>query len=165
MKRPDPFILGIIIFSVLILAGAIVFASTQTTKQPQTYGISDENRPQVEVDKAAADLGQMSASDIKTADFNIKNVGNRPLSISNITTSCGCTFAQMEINGEKSPRFSMHTTASWSREIAPGGQAKITAIYEPAIMPVKGKVERMVYIKTNDPAMQNLTLTVTAVVN
>lgn len=165
MKRIDPFILGTIIFAALILAGAIVFAATQTTKQPQTYGVSDEFRPQVEVDKVVSDLGQMLVSDIKTADFNIKNIGARPLVISNITTSCGCTFAQVEIDGQKSPRFSMHTTAVWTGEIAPGQGAKITAIYEPAIMPVKGKVERMVYIKTNDPARQNLTMTVTAVVN
>lgn len=162
MKRMDPFILGIVIISIFVLFGGIVFAYKSSGKPMQTYSAQASDRPKAEVPSDKADLGQMTVSDIKTADFIIKNSGSKPLQISDVSTSCDCTYAEITIGGATSPRFSMHTTSSWQGEIEPGSQAKVTAIYEPAIMPVQGKVERTVHIKTNDPQKPDITLTLSA---
>lgn len=164
MKRIDPFILGIIVFMAVVIFGGVVFAFRVSGKPMQTYSAEDQDRPKIEIHGTTQDLGQMKVSDIKSADFIIKNSGTKPLMISNISTSCDCTFAQITINGKQSPRFSMHQNPQWTGEIVPDAEAKVTAIYEPARMPVKGKVERNVHIKTNDPQNPDLALTVIATV-
>ena len=164
MRRFDPFILTIVIISILVIAGGIFFAFKVTGKPLETYSASDSERPQIEVDTKLRDLGQMKVSDIKSADFIIKNIGQKPLQITNISTSCNCTFAQIEIDGKKSPRFSMHQNPAWTGEIAPQKEAKLIAIYEPSLMPVQGSVERNVLFTTNDPQNPNVSLKLTATV-
>ena len=164
MKRFDPFILGIIFFMILVLFGGIIFAFKESGKSIRTYSADDRDRPIVELSVISQDLGQMKVSDIKSADFIIKNSGTKPLIINNISTSCDCTFTQIEIDGKTSPRFSMHKNPNWIGEIRSGKEAKLTTIYEPSIMPVKGAVIRNVFFTTNDPQNQNISLTVTATV-
>jgi len=164
MKKLDPFILGILVFLVLILLGGTVLAFQLTGKPMQAYSSSDRDKPKVEISNTYQDLGPMTLSDIKSADFTISNMGNKPLQISNISTSCDCTFAQVTIDDQKSPSFSMHANPSWTGEIQPGKQAVLTAIYEPAKMPVSGEVERTVHLKTNDPQYSDLAFTVKATV-
>ncbi|OGD84821.1 hypothetical protein A2165_04625 [Candidatus Curtissbacteria bacterium RBG_13_40_7] len=165
MKRIDPFILGIIIFLGVVLVGGVVFAYKSGRKPMETYSATDQNRPQVELQTNLIDLGEMKVSDIKSADFTVKNIGNKPLQINNISTSCDCTFAQVIIGDQVSPRFTMHQNPKWTGEIQPGQEAKVTATYEPTRMPVKGKVERSVHVKTNDPQNPDIALTVVATVN
>lgn len=164
MRRFDPFILSIAVFSVLVVIGGIFFAFKATGKPLELYSATDTERPQIEVDTKIKDLGQMKVSDIKSADFVIKNTGQKPLQITNVSTSCNCTFAQIEIEGKQSPRFSMHKNPVWTGELAPQKEAKVTAIYEPSLMPVQGPVERNVLFTTNDPQNQNISLTLTATV-
>jgi len=165
MKKIDPFILGIIFFLLVVLIGGVVFAYKGGGESMQTYTTQDQDRPQAEISTQLVDLGEMKVSDTKSADFIIKNVGNRPLQINNISTSCDCTFAEVTIGDSVSPRFTMHQNPQWTGEIGSGQEAKVMAIYEPAIMPVKGKVERTIYLKTNDPQNPEITLAITAAVN
>jgi len=165
MKRIDPFILGIAIFTIIALIGGTFFAFKAIGKPLELYSASESERPQAELNTKVQDLGQMKVSDVKSADFTLKNVGQKPLQITNVSTSCNCTFAQIEINGKKSPRFSMHQNPNWVGEIEPGKEAKITATYQPSLMPVKGAVERDVLLTTNDPQNPNISLKVTAVVD
>ncbi|MBI2598611.1 DUF1573 domain-containing protein [Candidatus Curtissbacteria bacterium] len=165
MSKINPFILGIIIFLVLVIVGGIVFAYTTADKTPKTYSAESPDRPKAELSASFADLGQMKVSEIKTLDFFLKNTGNQNLEINNISTSCDCTFAQITIGDKISPRFSMHQNPNWMGQIEPGREAKVTASYEPARMPVKGKVERSVYIRTNDPQKPDIVLTLVAEVN
>ena len=165
MKRIDPFILGIAIVTIIALIGGTFLAFKATGKPLELYSASENERPQAEFNTKVQDLGQMKVSDVKSADFIIKNVGQKPLQVTNVSTSCNCTFAQLSINGKLSPRFSMHKNPSWTGEIEPGKEAKITVTYEPSLMPVKGTVERDVLFTTNDPQNQNISLKVTAVVD
>lgn len=164
MKRIDPFILGIIIFTLIALAGGTYFAFKTIGKPLELYSASDTERPRVEVSASLIDLGQMKVEEIKNAEFTLTNIGEKTLQINNISTSCNCTFAQVEIEGQKSPRFSMHESPSWTGEIEPDREAKIIVTYEPALMPVKGKVERSAFMKTNDPQNSELSLKVSATV-
>lgn len=165
MKKVDPFILIMIGLFVVIMVGGTVFALKSTAKPLELYSDSESERPQAELNTKVQDLGQMKVSDVKSVDFILKNVGQKPLQITNVSTSCNCTFAQIEIDGKKSPRFSMHQNPNWVGEIGAQKEAKITATYEPSLMPVKGKVERDVLFTTNDPQNPNISLKITAAVD
>ena len=76
----------------------------------------------------------------QTFNFIITNTGNQPLVIQKVTASCGCT------------------TPEWTRQpIAPGGQGKVTAIYDPANRP--GVFDKTLTVYTNTkPASTTLTI-------
>ena len=64
-------------------------------------------------DKEVHDLGVVLWKHPATATFTIKNEGDKPLVISNVTTSCGCTDAE------------------WTKTpIAPGATGKITSTFD-----------------------------------
>lgn len=66
--------------------------------------------PIIEFDKTEHDFGEIEARTSVETVFNYKNVGNAPLVITNIKSSCGCTVPQ-----------------DWSREaLEPGGTGKFT---------------------------------------
>jgi hypothetical protein len=151
-RRFDPVAVGIIVCSIIILAGiSVAFYSTSISK-PASYNITDQERPKIEISEKEFDLGKMKLSETKTKEVTLKNVGNKPLSISNFSTSCDCTFVQVVVGEKTSPKFSMHSMLSWQKELLPNETATLKIIYQPSVMPVEGEVSRVVYFKTNDPA-------------
>ena len=104
----------------------------------------------------------MKVSDDKSANFKIKNIGQKPLQLSNISSSCNCTFGQVIINGKESDVFGMHNVSDFAGEILPGKEAIIKVTYRPSIMLVYGAVEREVYVSTNDPENPKLIFKVKA---
>src|SRR3546814_5883119 len=67
----------------------------------------------------------MLVSDERAAEFVLRNVGGKPLHISEVRTSCMCTFAQVIIDDEESPTFNMvmHNSAAvqrWQGVVEPG---------------------------------------------
>ncbi len=157
---------GLTVF-VLVLIGIF---SVNEQKQAQgnttvaSYSTSDKDRPKVTVASTFNDLGTMKVKDEKSAEFTIENIGNKPLQLSKIKSSCDCTFGQVIIDGTKSPEFSMHAANPWVGIVDPGKKATLSVIYRPSIMPVSGVVTRDVYVQTNDPEKSNLTFTVKAFV-
>lgn len=166
MEKEILFIIGAV--TLAIFAGITVFSllesKNETKGQVASYQTSDSSRPKVTASAFFSDLGNMTVSEEKTAEFIIKNEGDKPLQLFNISSSCDCTFGQVIINDAKSPEFSMHAKSGWRGEIKSGEQAKLLVIYRPKIMPVKGVVTRDVYVATNDPTSPKLTFTVKAVV-
>ena len=80
-----------------------------------------------------------------------------------------CTYAEITIDGEKSPEFNMvmHNSPalrSWKETLAPGQTATVKAIYKPYLMPVQGPVDRYVIFNTNDPNNPEVQLGVKAIV-
>ena len=106
----------------------------------------------------------MKTAEIKTKEIEIKNSGNKSLVVSNVFTSCDCTFAQFVIDGQESKRFSMQRSPKWRGEIQPDTAATLKIIYEPRLMPVKGNVSRSIFFKTNDPQNPSVTINFTAYV-
>lgn len=150
---PKALLAGIILFSLITIVGSyFLFASTE---QPRvaiiSYSASDKEKPIVEVKENSADFGTIKVSEEKAKDFFIKNIGNKPLQLSNITTSCGCTVVQIIYKGMTSEEFSMHAQSEYVAEIAPQTDALIRVIYRPYVMPVYGIVGREAYMSTNDP--------------
>ena len=160
-------IIGLIIFLLVTIVGSYFFIVGSQKSQPQivSYSTSDKERPKVEVKTTSFDLGKMKVSEDKSANFKIKNIGQKPLQLSNVSSSCNCTFGQVVIDGKESEVFGMHNISDFAGEVRPGKEATIKATYRPSIMPVYGPVEREVYVSTNDPDNQKLVFKVKATVN
>lgn len=151
MRKPDSVTLGIIIVSVVIFGGILIAATKQGGLAIIQYGSSDAERPRLEIAETSFDFGKITLADKKIREIKIKNNGAKTLVISDLITSCDCTFVQLIIDGRESPRFSMRRDSKWRGEIAPTNEAILRIVYEPKIMPVQGKVKREIVFKTNDP--------------
>lgn len=158
------FIILCAVFSV-ILIGAVVFLGSSSKPQAlvSSYSVSDKDKPSVEAKITSSSLGDMKVSDEKYADFLIRNKGTKPLLITSMRSSCGCTVGKVIYKGAETQEFGMHSQAQGVvSEIAPSSEAKVRVIYRPFVMPVYGFVEREVYFETNDPQNSKITLKVTA---
>lgn len=155
---------SILIVSTFILGGSIFFLSKNSSSEVKTasYKVTDQQKPKAELWSNLGNLGEMKVSDEKSFDFTVVNSGNKPLQISNVTTSCGCTVARVIVGGKMSEEFGMHTKSSYIAEVPPKGKAIIRAVYRPFVMPVYGPVEREVYADTNDPLNPKLIFKVAA---
>lgn len=118
----------------------------------------------VETKETVADLGEMKVSDVRSRDFVIKNIGDNPLQITSISSSCNCVVGQIVYKDQTSREYGMHAPGKLVNEIAVGDTAIVRVIYRPFIMPVYGPVTRDVYVGTNDPQNPRLTFTVKMVV-
>lgn len=116
---------------------------TQTQNKEEVVDI-DAQGPMIEFVVISHDYGTILQGGDGSYDFGFKNVGNEPLMLTNVRSSCGCTIPQ------------------WPREpIAPGETASIKVKYDtrrigsfsksitvtsngsaqPIILRIKGKVE------------------------
>lgn len=149
---------GILLLVVIIVAVVFAYSSPGTKAEMVTYSATDEDKPKINIETTDFDFGQLKVEDTKTKEIKIKNEGTKPLEMTNFSTSCDCTFAQMVIDGKQSPKFSMHGSPAWKGTLEPGKEAILKAIYQPSIMPVKGKVERAIHFKTNDPLKPDVSI-------
>ncbi|MFQ5474466.1 MAG: DUF1573 domain-containing protein [Candidatus Nanoarchaeia archaeon] len=102
------------------------------------------NSPKIELSTDKFDMGDIDPdAGLRTETFFVKNVGGAALNIESVSTSCGCTEAEVE-----------------SEQIAPGEQTKLTVTYDPSVHPgLTGKIIRKVYIKSDDPSQGEVELT------
>jgi hypothetical protein len=122
------------------------------------------------IDREEAELGVLTLDDVGRAEFRLKNTGTEPIEISQVRTSCMCTFAEITLQAGKSPEFNMamHNDAAangWKGVLEPGEEAVVTVIYKPALMPVEGSVARNVKFATTDARNPVVELGVHATVN
>lgn len=164
------FAIGIVLFSLILIIGAYFLISGGNNELPNndsnliSYSINDKQKPVVEVKATFLDMGQIKVSEKKEKEFVIKNIGQKSLQLSKISSSCNCTTGQIIYEGKESKEYGMHAQSENIIEIAPQKEAKIRVIYRPFVMPVYGIVEREVYISTNDPKNPKLVFKIKAVV-
>lgn len=90
------------------------------------------------------DYGNVNKGSNGKRIIKIQNVGDKPLIISNINTSCGCTVPQ------------------WTTEpIAPGKKGEITVTYNTSNV---GRFSRTITISSNDEKKPNLPVRIEGVV-
>ncbi|MCD9853559.1 DUF1573 domain-containing protein [Epilithonimonas sp. JDS] len=100
----------------LFMTGALAFASAQT----------------ISFDKTTFDYGNVKAGADGHRFFTVKNTGDKPLIISEVKPSCGCT------------------TPEWSKDpVLPGKTAQIKVGYNTGI---KGPFNKLIEVYSNDPA-------------
>ncbi len=68
-----------------------------------------------------------------THKFELKNSGESEITIKGAPTSCMCTTAQFEFEGENySPEFSLHSNPKdWSQTVAPGEEFEVHVTFDP----------------------------------
>lgn len=101
-------------------------------------------KSKIELSANNFDFGDINpVKGIQKTTFFIKNSGEAPLKLTQISTSCGCTKA----------------TPS-SEEIAPGEQTELSVTFDPSFHPgTVGKIIRKVYIESNDPKSKTTEIT------
>lgn len=145
----------------LVTFGAIGLLTRNQTTVPITAA---NVFSKVEARETVADLGEMKVADVRSKDFEIKNIGENPLQITSVSSSCNCVVGQIVYKGQTSREYGMHAPGKLVNEIAVGDTAIVRVIYKPYIMPVYGPVTRDVYVGTNDPQNPRLTFTVKMIV-
>jgi hypothetical protein len=92
--------------------------------------------PRMAVLPATYDFGKIAEDAPVTATVQVSNTGKGKLTISSITTSCGCTTAKVD-----------------ETELAPGATTNLTITFDPQAYPgLYGPLLRMIYLESNDPA-------------
>lgn len=103
----------------------------------------------VELSAAEYDFGTIPNTKPVSKVFEVRNVGRGKLEIAGVSTSCGCTTA--EVN---------------KRQLAPGETAELQVTYDPqAHGGATGQFMRVVYVRTDDPDVPEATLTIRVTVN
>jgi len=125
MKRP-------VFYTLLAAVAAASFAAPAGAKGPK-----------ITVADADFDFGRVPNNQAVEHVFKVKNTGDRPLVITAVRTSCGCTAAMME-----------------SSVIEPGGTGNLRVSFNPR--GGKGPVMRTVNISSNDPDNPALQIKVSA---
>lgn len=94
------------------------------------------------------DFGIVDKGKVAVVNLPVRNLGNAPLKVEGISTSCGCTTAKLS-----------------SMVIPPGGEANLRIEYDSnAHESDKGALERYVFIASNDPKDSDLQIKFSVVV-
>lgn len=115
-------------------------ATTTTNTAAQQNTVVPASLAKIEwLDGVDRDFGKMKEGDNLEVSFRFKNVGDKPLIISNVTAACGCTVPEVP----KEP-------------FAPGQTGVIKASFNSSGKP--GSQTKQVYVTANtDPGMTTLT--------
>lgn len=152
---------GIIITSVILLIGGVVFA------------LSMGSAPQIEsvlgakaiVSSKSYEWGDIGINDgiVKTS-FTISNEGSETLKLFNVSTSCMCTKARLKLDNKTSPAFGMHSKSSYVLDVPPQAKAEVLVEFDPAYHGPGGigPITRQVMVETNDPDNSEFTFILTA---
>jgi hypothetical protein len=94
------------------------------------------------------DLGTVVKGSLAVANLPVLNLGNGPLTVAAVSTSCGCTKATLT-----------------PMTIPPGGEARLRVEYDSAAHEEDlGRVERFVFISSDDPDEDDVQIKFTVVV-
>lgn len=173
MRKEDriKYILGIIgilavmvVLSLIVIGGPGSDSSGSNTEGVASYGKEDQNRPKAVLSTTKIDWGTIKVSDTQESIVELKNDGQTPLEITRMSTSCGCTSVQaIYPDGKETKEYGMHKTSE-KVTVAPNTTIKLKIIYRPFSMPVEGAVTRQVFLETNDPVNNKITIDASAVV-
>jgi hypothetical protein len=133
----------IIIAIVLSIVVALVAAVTVG------YAARPQARGQIELSATEFDFGTIPNTGPVSQVFQVSNAGDGPLEISGVSTSCGCTTAEIR-----------------HQQLAAGESTDLTVTYDPlAHDGATGEFMRLVFIRSDDPDTPeaNLTIRVTVV--
>ena len=107
-----------------------------------------EHNTEVAISPNNQDLGEVVYGDVPVTTFTLTNFAPLPLTITRVSTSCGCTTAEAE-----------------KKELAGYESTTIKVSFNPAIHGDDtdlGELTRTIYIETDNPNFPKLTSTITA---
>jgi hypothetical protein len=149
----------IILMSILIAGGIIAVVIAVKMDSGQVAGKTD-SMAIMDVDSTQYDFGDIKIDGgLVSHKFEISNTGEGELKLSDISTSCMCTSAYLEFNGEKSPKFGMHKNPIfWSQKIASGEKGTLEVIFDPMAHgpDAIGPITRNVSVYSNDNGQKSV---------
>lgn len=118
---------------VVLVFGGITAAVVATVSGSSAEG----GKPKLTLETSSFDFGEVAMADgLAKRVIKVQNTGDADLKISKIETSCMCTTAALEVNGQKSEPFGMpgHGGSApifWSATIKPGESGSLEIIFDP----------------------------------
>jgi len=98
----------------------------------------------IELSASEFDFGAIPNTVPVSHEFQVRNVGRGPLEITGVSTSCGCTKAEVQ-----------------SRHLSRGESTTLRVTFDPqAHDGALGQFLRIVYVRSSDPAMPEASLTI-----
>jgi hypothetical protein len=116
----------------LVLALAAAFLSYPALAEDDAAKAERTSGPRLRVEPASFDFGKAAPHKTLRKEFSIRNFGNQDLVIESVSTTCGCTAALMD-----------------SQVVKPGGTTPLRVTLE--TRSYRGRVQRSVMLRTNDP--------------
>ena len=101
--------------------------------------------PRLELKETAYDFGQVKEGDIVTHVFIFKNIGDEPLMINRVRTTCGCTAVLLS-----------------QKTLNPGEKGKLEVKFN--TRGYEGRLSRYIYLETNDPRQPKVQITIKATI-
>lgn len=126
-------------FKVVLFFGIIllVFAAFGYSKAvPNSPGQNSGQGPRIVIEPESWDFGEVEFGKVVEKEFSLKNEGNEKLEINRVSTSCGCTKAEVD-----------------KKELEPDEEGRLLVTYDSGAMgkTIIGKrLERFVYLRSND---------------
>ncbi len=121
-------------FAIVLLLGLLVPACT---------GESGEGPGRIDLSTTEFALGTIPNTEPVSHTFKIRNVGKGRLEITGVSTSCGCTIAEVA-----------------DRVLDPGEATELVVTFDPQVHDGEtGTFLRQVYIRSNDPETPEAVLT------
>ena len=98
--------------NLIISLALILFCGATMAQTAKTATPAKVNGPEIKFDKSYFDFGTVKVGEVKTQTVTFTNIGNKPLLLDNVISSCDCT----EVEWSKAP-------------VMPGKTGTIKAIY------------------------------------
>lgn len=107
-------------------------------------GCGPSGQPKIALSASHVDLGTVVNGEVREFAVDVRNLGQQPLVIDAVTTSCGCTTATVT-----------------PETIGPGESGMLQVAYDSGAHgpDFDGTVERQVFIASNDPDQREVVLT------
>jgi hypothetical protein len=102
-------------------------------------------QPNIAVAATRHDFGRVEQGKVVATEIPMRNAGTQDLKMEAVSTSCGCTTAEVQ------PEI-----------IPPGGEGRLIIHYDSGAHPDKGPVQRHIYIASNDPDVAEVEVIITA---
>jgi hypothetical protein len=141
-RHPHPVILALCAILPLAAAGTTVPASALPSSAAAAPADSGAPHGKAVVVSPIKDVGSVAKGDKVTEDFEIRNDGAAPLTITDVKAACGCTVA------------------SFDKVIAPGKVGQVHVVIDTVTF--TGPIAKGVTVYTNDPGTPQIELTVRA---
>jgi len=128
-----------------VLAGAVVVAAIVAGAG---YVVRAQAPGRIQLSPSDYDFGSISQAAPVSHAFEVRNVGRGRLDILGVSTSCGCTTAEIA-----------------SRRLGPGQATVLTVTFDPpAHADTIGPLTRTIFIRSSDPQTPEARLTIRATV-
>jgi len=155
----------VLITAVVLMGGIFAVSSSNNGDISSQATMSADAKATAE--ETSHDWGEIGLNDGDVEKvFKISNVGSDTLKLSNVTTSCMCTTAQLILGDKTSPVFGMHSKSSYVFEVPPGQTAELKVIFDPAFHGPSGvgPINRQINVTTNDASSPDLNFILIAMV-